>query len=482
MGFLSTKSIASLSYQLTVGPSETYTTLQAAIAAATDGQNILVKAGTYAVASTITVNKKVKIVGENVDTVIFETAGTTSDPVSMFNVTVDDVAMAKMTIKHRKTSNTSVETAIVASGSAWPQPRIKNFTLEQCKIEYAEFGVTVRAEGWAVKDCTFTYATGTVGNSNRCIGIYGNAGNAFIKGNHFKNDVLNSTAFRPIYLTSTTGSNPNETVGGKLVIENNTHAGLLQQFFLQDNNQSAGVDAFELQIKNNVINETSVFAVFFAAAANAGNMFSSITLSGNTTSFLHGGSPIGGKGMFGVDGTAAFRSSPLILHESNNTFTNSTYRTDWGAVEGLLVGKANAAPAFTVSKDSVIPASGTLGSIFDATEVLSSVTAPASYTITSAMKAGTATFDLVLTKSELQSVAKVVASSTFNNDANWRIVGAIFKDPNSAKRVIAAFRDFDSTKAAKIRSEVAAGDVVQFHKLILSNSARELLVLDPSDL
>lgn len=347
----------SLTFQRVVGAGEAYATLQDALVAAIDGENILVKPGTYSVSSVINVTKKVKIVGENVDTVIFQTAGTTSDPVNMFNISVDDVALAKMTIKHRKTSNTSVEAAIVASGSDFPQTRIKNFILEQCKIEYAEFGLTVRAETWCVRDSQFTYATGTTGNSNRCIGVYGTKGNAFIKSNHFKNDVLNGTAFRPIYLTSTTGSNPNETVEGKLVIESNTHVGLLHQFYNQDNQQGS-VDSFSLQIKSNVINETSLFAGFFAAVANSGNMFSSIALANNTCSFLHGGTPVGGKGMFAVDGSVAFRSSALTLHESGNVFTNSTYRTDYTSVEGQLVGRANTVSSFSVSKNSSIPASG----------------------------------------------------------------------------------------------------------------------------
>lgn len=570
MSFLSTKSIASLSFDLTVGPTETHTTLQSAIAAANDGQNILVKAGTYAVSSTITVNKKVKIVGENVDTVIFETAGTTSDPVQMFNVTSDDVALAKLTIKHKKTSNTSVETAIVASGGGFPQSRIRNFILEQCKIEYVEIGLAVRVEGWTVKDCTFTYATGAVGNSNRCIIMYGTKGNAYIKNTHFKNDVLNGTSFRPIYLTSTTGSNSQESVSGKLVIDGSTHSGPLTQFFNQDNQQSTGAGTFELQFKNNIINESNLFVGFFSSTANAGDMFSSIWFYNNTLSNLH--AVDGGKGIFGVYGSASFRTTPLVFHGNNNILGQLTFRSGWESVFGSAVGKELAVPYFDVSGDAQIPASETLGSIFDASEVLSLVTSPASYTITSGMKSGTETFDLVLTKSALKDViaglpgggggapqtvyeglvkpsfgivnfpttnpnllagdvvtftfnsvvytytitsyqgaaetngvmyfmyladsdspiangmefnsvvTRGAGGSIFNDESNWRIVGAIFKEPTSAKRVIAAFRDFDSPKAAKIRSEVQAGDVVKFHKLILSNDQRELLVLKPEDL
>lgn len=356
-----TTSGGSLDFDLTVGSGEEYETLESAIAAASNGQNILVKAGTYLVSSTINVNKELKIVGEDADTVIFETAGETSDPVVMFNFSANNSAIAKMTVKHKKPNNTSVETAIVASGGGFPQTRVSNFIVEDCKIEYAEFGVVVRAEDWCVRDSQFTYATGSGSNSNRCVGIYGTKGNSYIKDNFLKNDVLNGTSFRPFYLTSTTGSNPNETVEGKLVIEGTTHVGALAQFFNQDNTQSAGAGTFELQIKDNVINETNLFAGVACYVENAGDLFSSITLSGNTLSNLHAAD--GGKGVYGVYGVAAFRSSPLVVHASNNTLGQEVFRTGWESVEGSLIGKETAVPAFSVSLDSVIPASGDAPSV-----------------------------------------------------------------------------------------------------------------------
>jgi hypothetical protein len=353
-----------LTFDLVVGAGEAHATLESAITAASNGQNILVKPGTYLVSSAIAVNKEVKIVGEDKDTVIFETAASTSAPVNMFNVTANNVALAKMTIKHKKTTNTSVEAAVVASGAGFPQTRITNFIMEQCNIEFCEFGLTVRAQDWCVRDSKFTYATGLASNSCRAIGIYGTKGNSFIKDNFLKNDVLNGTAFRPFYLTSTNGSNPNETVEGKLVIEGTTHVGALAQFWNQDNSQNVGVNTFELQIKNNVINESNLFAAFFSSIANAGNMFSSITLSGNTISNLH--AVDGGKGLYSIAGTAAFRTSPLIVHASNNTIGQSVYRSGSVSVEGALIGKETAVPAFTVALDSIIPATGSIPTIIPA--------------------------------------------------------------------------------------------------------------------
>jgi hypothetical protein len=98
-----------------------------------------------------------------------------------------------------------------------------------------------------------------------------------------------------------------------------------------------------------------LFAAFFSSVANAGNMFSSITLSGNTISNLH--AVDGGKGLYSIAGTAAFRTSPLIVHASSNTIGQSVYRSGSVSVEGALIGKETAVPAFTVALDSVIPES-----------------------------------------------------------------------------------------------------------------------------
>jgi len=105
---------------LMVGANQPYTTIQSAIADASDGDTINVAAGTYSVTSTINVNVSVTISGAGIGQTIVKTEGTDSDPVNIFNVSVDDVTISNMAIQHKKNSNTSVESAIVLSKTIWP--------------------------------------------------------------------------------------------------------------------------------------------------------------------------------------------------------------------------------------------------------------------------------------------------------------------------------------------------------------------------
>ena len=345
-----------------VGSGGDFATLSDALASASvlSGDNILIKSGTYSVSSTINISKGVRIFGENRDAVIFETAGASGDPVSMFNVSVNDVVMKDLTIKHKKTSNTSVETAVVVSGPGFPQTRVSGFMMDNCVVEFVEFAVTVRGSAWKIVNSTLYY-TGPSNSTRRAIGVYGTLGDCFVKGNSIKDNAATGN-LRFLALTTTTGTNPNETYEGKLIVEDNIQVlGPLQQFISQDSFQGSA-NNFEMIIKNNNVNETSAFVSFYGVAANFGNIFSQITLSGNTLSNNHGSG--GGKGAIGIDGAGsglAFRSSALPVHSSGNTLSNLVFRTGYAEASGSsgsIVGYSTtpiAQPSVTL--DSVIGAS-----------------------------------------------------------------------------------------------------------------------------
>jgi hypothetical protein len=77
---------------------------------------------------------------------------------------------------------------------------------------------------------------------------------------------------------------------------------------------------------------------------------------------------------------------------------------------------------------------------------------------------------------------KVSSSSTFNDESEWELVSFIFKKQGSAKRLVSSFRDFDSTKAMKLRPGMLTGDVFELHKIIISKPDRSLLVLKRADI
>lgn len=336
-----------------------FLTLQAALADAgvVNGDTIQIKNGTYAVSATINVNKQVSIYGESKAGVILETAGAGSDPVAMVNISVDNVIVKNLTLKHKKTTNTSVEAVIQASGGGFPQTRVDNITIDSVRIEFMEFGAVFRASDWIMSNSEFVY-TGPTNSTRRAIGVYGNLGNSFVYQNTFDNGSASGN-LRFVQLTSTTGTNPNETYSGALVIEGNEQtANALQQFFNQDSWQGSAND-FQIQFKNNTtLNDSSAFVVFFGAVANFGDILSEVTLSGNTAN--NGG----GKGLVAVDGSGAiaFRSSALPFHASGNTATNTgflgAYVTATGVSPAYWAGyNSTNISSFSVTQDAVIPTS-----------------------------------------------------------------------------------------------------------------------------
>ncbi len=348
----------------TVGATGDFATLQDALADSNvvSGDVIGIEAGTYSVTSTLVISKEVKIVGAGIGQTILQTAGTSGDPVAMISVTANNVLLKDMTIKHRKTSNTSVEVAVSVSAGAFPTfTYVSGFIMDTCRVEYCEFGVVIRGNGFKLANNQIAYATGTTSNSNRAIGIYGSQGDCFIADNVFDNSSLNGTALRAIYSTSTNNTS-NELCSGKLVMSGNSHLGLLQQFYLQDNVRGTNGD-YDLYILDNVTNETSLFAGIFLATANQGDLFGQVIVEGNTISNNHETGTGFGKGLFAIDGAGsslAYRSAPLPVHSADNELGQLVFRADYTEAinsSGAIVGYKNTVfTPVTVAFDAIIPA------------------------------------------------------------------------------------------------------------------------------
>lgn len=324
------------SYDWVVGSGGDFASLHDAMASASvlDGHKIKVLNGTYQSDVQLNISKKVKIYGESRAGVILQTSASTAAPVTMINVSVDDVLLKDMTIKHRKTNNTSVEAAVVASGGGFPQTRISNFIMDNCLVEHIEFGVVTRGTAWMVSNSTISYM-GPTNSTRRHMGVYGFSGDCFILNNVFKDNAA-SGSVRAIAITSTTGTNPNETNEGNLLVEGNTQDGPMAQFISQDNWQgSAG--SYNLFVKNNTTNETSAFVSFYGTAADFGNILGDITVEGNTLSNNHEAATGLGKGLIGIDGAGSslsFRSSNLPIHALNNTLGQLSFRADYSEATG----------------------------------------------------------------------------------------------------------------------------------------------------
>lgn len=371
-------SIAGIAPNWTVGAGGDFATLSGALASPSvlNGHYIRVLPGTYTLASTLTVNKEVYIggtPGNNAD-VVLQSSADGAAPVNLISVSANNVLLKDLTIKHRKTTNTSIEAAVTLSAGGFPTFLYPtNFIMDSCVIEYLEFATVLRGDGFKLSNNRFKYATGTVGNSNRCIAIYGQKNNCFITNNIFDNSVMAATAFRPIYSTSTNGSS-NETTTGALIVSGNSSTGTaVHQFYNQDNLRGTN-NGYDLYFLNNNINETSLFVGLWNGANNVGDILGKIVLSGNTASGNHGGTPIGTKGMLTIDNTGTFRSlGNLPVYVNGNTQTNQTFRSGYVAVTQN--------PANTVS-DYLLGRASAVTATFDvSTSIPSAPTAPTTPTL-----------------------------------------------------------------------------------------------------
>jgi hypothetical protein len=280
------------------------------------GSVIEVFDGTYLQAAPIVVTKSVMICGQSRTGTIFTTAGTAADPLSVLSIQADNVALVRMTIRQLNTAGTTVGTAVVVSGPGFPQTRVSGFWLDNVQVDYTEIGVSLRGTSWIVQDSSMNYV-GTGGNRYGII-IYGVDGTSRITNTFFANNA-SAGRLRAVYLTSTTGVNPNENNSGVLTLSFNSQSGPLQEFFVQDNFQG-GFGALTLRFLNNVFSETATWAAAFTVSNFAGNLYGQIVLLSNTASGA------GGKGLFTIDGFGTnlfFRSVSLPVQASENVIAST---------------------------------------------------------------------------------------------------------------------------------------------------------------
>ncbi len=356
----------------TVGTGGNFATLSDAMSSASvvAGDYIRVLPGTYTMSSMLTVDKAVYIGGTPgvKGDVILQSAGTGADPTTLITVSADNVVLKDLTIKHRKTTNTSIETAVALTRSTGGvNVRVDGFIMDSCRIEHMEFGLVVRGNGFKVANNEIAYV-GPNNSTRRHVGLYGTGGTCFFTNNAFEDSTAagvtgNTNIF---YLTSTTGLVASERFTGTLVVDGSTWVSSTSkqpnQFFNQDNCQSDGT--FSLMFKNNVVNEKNVFVSLYGSTTNFGDVFGDITFAFNTLSNSHNGTPtIAGKGMLAIGGggsNISWRSSNLVAHIKGNSISNATYRADYTAVESKEIGRQTAAiAAFSATTDIIIPATPT---------------------------------------------------------------------------------------------------------------------------
>ncbi|MFS3927221.1 collagen-like protein [Priestia flexa] len=294
-----------------VGSTQTFTTIQSALAAANNGDRLLLDAETFIITSTINVNKSVTIEGQGIGaTTVITTLNTVTN---MFNVTVPNVVFQQMSIVQNFPSVLSVESVIA----------INNLTatgiyVDSCEISICELGISIRATEFQITNCSFTYAPlASSPNGHYYIVISSTSGQSIINNNTFISTAGNNSC-RFIIITNVSASSG--TLQGNLVISNNTqllspntlrHLLVIEEFVGSN---------FGLYILNNTtINEGNVPVLLFNANLN---IFRFIEVDGNTVQNT------AGKGLIGIDSSSV---GATTIFSSNNTIANQFFITGWAS-------------------------------------------------------------------------------------------------------------------------------------------------------
>lgn len=269
-----------------------------------DGDRLLLSAQTFTSAA-ITVAKQVTIQGAGIASTVIQTAAAAGDPVTLITVTANNVTLRDLTVKQRKTTNTSIETAISINPPGGGAGASGHY-LEAVRVETMEFGVVIRSDGWQINNCQLAY-TGPNNSTRRLIGCYRSDGQGLFTNSTYdsgQNGVITGNT-RVFTVLSTTGL-PTETLGGYLRIGNVTPANAfpVQQFFNCEWFQP-GATPLTFYVDGCTSAETSAFIVWTQANTQPPLSQSAlVVVTNNTLTNSHG------KGVYAMNGSHVVIGNP----------------------------------------------------------------------------------------------------------------------------------------------------------------------------
>lgn len=83
-----------------------------------------------------------------------------------------------------------------------------------------------------------------------------------------------------------------------------------------------------------------------------------------------------------------------------------------------------------------------------------------------------------------KAMLKLIVQSDpyFSQEGNWKLVGCILKHDSSAKRLTSGFKDFQEVRHMDLRPGMAPGEKYMIHKMIISDSSRQLRTVKRSEM
>jgi hypothetical protein len=355
------------------------------------------------VTSTVTVNKGVRITGNGF---AIQNANTSNTVVHILDITAANVYIdSTLTVKQRKTNNTSVDSAIRVNGT--------NFVSEAI-VEFMEFGYVLNNGTFSISG-ELRYR-GALGNSHRHIAVYGMSGNSKIENLSF--DFVQETTARAnlIVLLGSTVKQGTLRVANTVM----TTADYCRQFFFLEAWAGITPRNFNLIFHNNVFNDLNGGIGLFAAPQPPLDYFGYISLTNNIQGDAAQLSS-GYKGLVFFDGGTNKDLGTTDLYYSRNEPADLPLRADYtSAYEGIAYRNTiftNNIPLVPISDCRLLDT--TLGAILDATTIPLSELSSSFVDFSSSYNTGSFTgsffgegkFDSVEVNGDLIVTGKVVAQT-----------------------------------------------------------------------
>ena len=186
-----------------------------------------------------------------------------------------------------------------------------------------------------------------------------------------------------------------------------------------------------------------------------------------------------------VDGLPSFNTA-VTVDSANSTVSGNTMNGTFGYGYALRV--RGVGSVVENNTNYSFPGNENSGYLIGPTgSQLSGMTVGSNSSITatlveSAQVLGDSFVSFEMSKEVLKQNSVVSSHPTFSNEANWNMVSYVFKHDSSSRRLVGSFKDFSSTKKAKLKTNMEAGDRFELHKIILATSPRDLLVLKRSQI
>jgi hypothetical protein len=305
--------------------------LTTALGQCIDGDQIFVPSNTTITLTSVkTINKSIKIFGGKQSSSVFSASFAVAANSGLFvisgkkadGVTQNNgVTFENLTIT--SSSNAADHACVTANtlSTAFPNGSI-GIRFEECTFNHTEFGVTVAADSWVVKGCTFNYLPVTgAADTSRHLGIYNIGQMGWVENCSFPATTEATPRTIAMLLTASDYDfNPGATksggFSGNFVVKGCSQAsGNLRQWLVMEVFKANGLNSapmaehqFNVWAINNTHGTTSggSFNFYEGSGTKAPlNFFGTMYTSGNSI----GGTTGTAKGMLAIDGLGSVRSA-----------------------------------------------------------------------------------------------------------------------------------------------------------------------------